>query len=294
MALMSMTGYGRGDFVADGVHVVVEISTVNRKQLDVCLRLPKQLLQMEPRVHELLRQHLNRGRVSGEIAITFTGDVRKSCVKIDEVLAEDIVTQLREVGKKLKLVDDLSVRSLLRMQDVVRMEEKEMDPEWLWGIVLPAIEEAVLQVVSMRKKEGETLQAVMIKRLAGMQAMTEQIEKQAPAVAEKYRIQLLERLAAAGIEMDDPEGRLLKEIALYADRCDITEEITRLRSHCEQSIDRMKDGEPVGRALDFLAQELFREINTIGSKANDAEIIGMVVSFKSEIEKFREQVQNVE
>lgn len=294
MALISMTGYGRGEHIADGVHAVVEMSTVNRKQLDVCLRLPKALALLEPKVYDMIKGSLHRGRVSGELSLTYTGRARSEAVNVDEELATLLVKKLRAVGEKLDLKDNLSIRDLLDMPDVVKLEENKMDPDLLWSIASKALAAALKQLVSMRQNEGLSLQKDLTIRVERMQALTQKIAELAPGIAKKYQAQLLDRLKNAGVDLDDFEGRLFKEIALYADKCDITEEITRLQSHCEQVNARLADEEPVGRAMDFLAQEMFREINTIGSKANDAPVIALVVEFKSEVEKFREQVQNVE
>ena len=294
MSLKSMTGHGRGMASANGVKVEVELSSVNRKQLDISISLPRSLTALEPLVVEEIHKVLSRGRVTGEVVIRLSSLARQNAVCVDEALAKAYVEELRRTARRLKLNDDFGGSLLLSLPDVVRYEQPTDAAEKAWPIVARALKDALNSLARMRTREGATLQKDMEQRLAKIVNALERIRKQAPAVAEHYRDKLQARLQAAGFTMEASDERMLRELALFADRSDITEEITRFDSHVKQARQLMQSAEPVGRSLDFLAQEMFREVNTMGSKANDSAIIKDVVALKAELERIREQVQNIE
>ncbi len=292
---MSMTGRGTGAAAGRLARVEVELSSVNRKQLDVDVGLPRFLSSFESRVQELVQGRLSRGRVSGEIRVTWAEAAQAAGARVDLGLARATVTALRAAAKKLGLPDDLKASALLSLPGLVALEHGERDLETLWPSVRKALDTALAKLQAMRKKEGAALARDLQDRLATLRTLVGEIAARAPGVAETYRANLLKRIAAAlpGTDLAGDE-RLLKEVALFADKADVAEELVRLDSHFRQADGLLKTGGVVGRTLDFLVQEMGREINTIGSKANDAGIARRVVACKAELERFREQVQNIE
>lgn len=293
MALKSMTGFGRGESSSRGLRAEVEISSVNRKQLDVQVCLPKGLGVLEARASQEAGKMFSRGCIN--VSLRLTGaDGSSGLVSVDEHVAASCVAALRRVAKKLKLKDDLSAQVLTQLPEVIKTRQPEVDAEIVWPVARDAIRKAQAKLAAMRSAEGAKLQKDITGRLGLLRGLHGKIGKLSEAVAEKYRNALLGRIKAAGFDVaaDDPQFR--KELMIFADRCDITEEITRLESHFGQASKLLGSNEPVGRPLDFLIQEMFREITTIGSKANDAAISQHVVIFKTELERMREQVQNVE
>lgn len=295
MSVMSMTGRGTGAATSRVARVEAELSSVNRKQLDVNVGLPRFLVSFESRVQEKIQRSLSRGRVTGEIRVTWAESALASGVRVDEGRARAQVAALRAVAKKLGLPDDLKASALLALPEVMVSGHQAADLDALWPVVERALAAAVSGLQAMRKKEGAALGRDLRARLKTLGALAREIGARAPTVAETYRANLLKRIGAAlpGTDLAGDE-RVLKEIALFADRSDITEEQVRLASHLRQVDDLLKTGGVAGRALDFLVQELGREINTIGSKANDGEITRRVIAFKAELERIREQVQNIE
>ena len=290
-----MTGRGAAAAAGRLARVEVELSSVNRKQLDVDVGLPRFLAAYESRVLETVQGRLSRGRITGEIRVTWAEAAQAAGAKVDLGLARAAVGVLRAAAKKLDLPDDLKASALLALPGLVAFEHGERDLEALWPTVRQALEAALAKLQAMRKKEGAALGRDLRMRLGILRKLAREIAARAPGVAETYRANLLKRIAAALPGSDlAADDRLLKEVALFADKADVTEELVRLDSHFRQAEDALKAGGVVGRALDFLVQEMGREINTIGSKANDAEIARRVVAAKAELERFREQVQNVE
>ncbi len=295
MSLTSMTGRGAAAAAGRLARVEVELSSVNRKQLDVDVGLPRFLAAYESRVLELVQSRLSRGRVTGDVRVTWAEAAQAAGAKVDLGLARAAVGALRAAAKKLDLPDDLKASALLSLPGLVALEHGERDLEALWPTVRRALEAALAKLQAMRKKEGAALGRDLRARLGTLRKLAREIAARAPGVAEIYRANLRKRIAAAlpGSDLAADE-RLLREVALFADKADVAEELVRLDSHFRQAVDALQAGGVVGRALDFLVQEMGREINTIGSKANDAEIARRVVAAKAELERFREQVQNVE
>ena len=294
MSLVSMTGYGRGEATAKGISVVVNVSSVNRKQLDVRISAPRSMNALESRIQEEVLKFASRGRITGEIQITSTGHDYSNAVKINHQLAEAYVKALRTSARKLKLKDDLEASRLFDFPGVVQWQTQNGDPEKTWPVVRKALREALGNLLNDRRREGQQLKKDLSTRAKKLTRLLTTIASKAPQVAGQHRKMLLTRIQDAGLDIDLKDERLLKEVVFYADRADITEEITRLKSHLKQAVTLLRSKEPAGRALDFLAQEIFREINTIGSKSSNTSIIQAVLGFKSELEKIREQVQNIE
>lgn len=294
MGLRSMTGYGRGSASAGGVKAEVELTSVNRKQLEVRLSLPKSLTALESRMVELVQESISRGQVSGSVEIRVSETLREQGLQVNRRLAQAFVRELRSTARGLKLPDDLSASLLLNLPGVVTYSGSEEKTDVIWPVVAAALRKAISALMAMREREGLALAADIRERFVQLARWLEQIQRGALGVTNRYRTALRERLAKAGVALDMNDPQLLKELAIFAERSDISEEITRLRSHFKQADSLLKSSQPAGRALDFLAQEMFREINTIGSKANDAAITRDVIRFKTELERIREQVQNVE
>ncbi len=292
--MKSMTGYGWGDAVAEGLKVTVELSSVNRKQSEISINLPRELEVLEAQIRDEVNRRIARGRVTARVTL-HAGEKSMSKVRVNAALAQAYARRLRDLAKELNLSGDVTLDHLLRAPGVLESDEDVPDAEDFWPTVEKALKQALEMMVSMREKEGAHLRADLVKRVDRMRKSARGVQKRAPQIQVRYRQQLMERIQSAGIEAAKiEEERVLKEVIFFADRSDISEEITRLQSHFKQFDDCVNSREPVGRTLDFLAQEMNREINTIGSKANDAMISREVVVLKTELEKFREQAQNVE
>jgi uncharacterized protein (TIGR00255 family) len=293
--MKSMTGYGRGEGAQDGFKVTVELSSVNRKQAEVSVTLPREVELLEPQVRDAIHRAIARGRVNARVTLHTAENKLSARQHINEPLAKAYAAELTRLAKQLKLSGEVTLDQVLRAPGVFQTDEDLAGTEDLWPVVEKALNQALAALVKMREREGAHLEKDLSARIGVMSSAVAKVQKQAPTTAENYRQNLLERIKSAGIENLAPDDeRLLKEIVLFADRSDISEELTRLQSHFQQFEDCRKSKEPVGRTLDFLAQEMNREINTIGSKANDAVISREVVTLKAELEKFREQAMNVE
>lgn len=294
MSLSSMTGYGRGAATTDGLTIVVELSSVNRKQLDLHINLPRGLGVLEARVAEEIQHVVSRGRVTMDVSVRWSGAARRKAIRIDEDLADTYIKALRKTARSLGLKDDLSADLLLTLPEVVRFAQPEEDIEKIWSVLARSLHHALRELRRMRMREGRALQRDVQKRLGLLNRMVTRVARHAPSVAARYRRTLLRRLEQSGLAWEERDERVLREIALFADRSDVSEEITRLQSHLDQFARLTRSKQATGRSMDFLAQEMLREINTIGSKANDASILKGVVAFKAELERIREQIQNVE
>jgi uncharacterized protein (TIGR00255 family) len=293
--MKSMTGYGRGECTAKGARITVELNSVNRKQAEVSLSVPAELESIESDLRDLILASVSRGRVSGRVVLQYTGASRASAVAVNETQAKAYRRELSKLAKSLEIPDNLSLDSLLRLPGVLESAQPTLDAKAFRAPIKRARGQALEGLLSMREKEGGNLGRDLAKRLAKLRRIVKRVAKLAPDVLKHHRERLIERLKKANVDVPDmDDDRLLREIVYYTDRTDITEELTRLDSHFVQLEECLSDVVPVGRKLDFLAQEMFREINTIGSKANDANISSEVVTLKTELEKIREQVQNVE
>ena len=290
-----MTGYGRGDCSQDGFKITVELSSVNRKQAEISLNLPRELEMLEGPMRDVINRHIARGRLTARVLLHAASGNSAVRMHLNLPLARAYARELDRLARQLRLPGTATLDHLVRAPGVFQTDEQIAEEENFWPAVQRALQQALAALVKMREREGAHLRADLVERIRAMRKAVTQVEKDAPKVAEHYRKQLVERIRAAGLT--DPgadDERLVKEVVYFADRTDITEELTRLHSHFQQFDDCLKSREPVGRVLDFLAQEMNREINTIGSKANDSRISRQVVTLKAELERFREQAQNVE
>lgn len=288
----SMTGFGRGEATTDVGTIVTEMKTVNHRYLDIAIRAPKEFNALEEGLRSLIRETLSRGRV--DVYVRFTPAAEQiPTVTINEAMAAAYLAQVQILQGKTELTG-LTAHDLLVLPEVLKVTEPVLEPELLRAPLQQAAATALAQLQEMRSREGERLTTDMCERLAVLDELLSDVLVRSPAVVEEYQQKLTQRLQDMLPEgMVDPT-RLAQEVALLADRACITEEVVRLRSHFAQFELKAKQGDAVGRQLDFLVQEMNREINTIGSKANDAKIAQLVVEMKSGLEKIREQTQNVE
>jgi uncharacterized protein (TIGR00255 family) len=288
-----MTGYGREERVFKGGLLAVEVRSVNSKYCDLSLRLPKSLLPFESALRSLVQQRIARGRV--EVSVSYNGDADRSrSLQLDLPLAQQYRRLLQQLKTRLKLKGEVDLALLIGLRDVISPVESVQPVAGLQQAAERAIGRALDRLEAMRAREGRALAQDSAARLKTIRTAAERIRARAPQVVADYQQRLDARVQqlAGGLKLEP--ARLVQEVALFAERCDITEELTRLESHLMQFDEMLARREPVGRSLDFLIQELNREVNTVGSKANDAAITREVVAVKSELDKLREQVQNIE
>ncbi len=291
--MLSMTGYGRGEYKRDGIELTVEIKTVNNRYLDVSIKCPKIFVSYEEVMRSAIREKLTRGHADVYVSLADKRERARS-LYLDEAAAASYAAAAKRISQIVpEAACDLTVTSLMRFPDVIMREEGHGADDELIAALDAALSAALSGLNAMRLKEGEKLRADMLSRMDTIERLVGSIAERAPSVAEDYRQRLAEKIKKYldGVTVD--EGKFLTEVALFADRSNIDEELTRLKSHTEQFRDICKSA-VVGRKLDFLVQEFNREANTICSKSNDIAITRFGLELKNEIEKVREQVQNVE
>ena len=289
----SMTGYGKGTAARDGRELTVELKSVNHRFLDVSMRLPRLLSCIEDPLRAAIGARLSRGHVDVFVNYRNTRSDAKT-VRVDAALLSAYVKAANEANETLGLSNDLTLSNVLRLPDVTEIVPADEDTDALVSLAVEAANLALDGMIVMRKAEGERLKAALNGGVDQMDAYRGQILARAPFVAEDYRKKLNERIESVLSDAEIDRARLATEIALFADRCCIDEELVRLKSHIAQFRQYLVSEQPVGRNMDFIVQEMNRECNTIGSKANDAELTKAVLDCKAEIEKLREQIQNVE
>ena len=291
--MYSMTGYGKGSATGDGREMTVELKSVNHRYLDVGMRLPRHLSFLEDPIRSALTARLSRGHV--DVFVNYRNlrsDART--VEIDVPLLTAFVAAAKQANETLSLRDDLSLTAALRLPDVSNVRETDEDSDAVLALLGSAINGAIDAMLVMREQEGNRLGVYLGNCTDTVESLTEQIAKRAPVVVTEYRAKLDERIQTLLGNVEVDRARLATEVAIFADKASIDEEISRLHSHIAQMRSLLLDKEPAGRKLDFVVQEMNREFNTIGSKANDGELTKLVLSGKAEIEKIREQVQNIE
>lgn len=291
--MRSMTGFGRGEATTNEWKIEIELSGVNRKQVDISVNLPNSLLELEADVRKLLSESVSRGRLGAKVTLTHNGGTEDRLV-FDQKMAAQYVEAAKLLSQATGIETRLTAGDLFRAPSLFRIEEANAHPADLKSHLFKALNQALEQLISMQQHEGEHLRRDLLARIDTIVNEVSRIRKLAPSVKDAYRNSLHSRLAEAGLEIDPNDERILREIGLFAERSDITEEITRIDSHLGQFRSYVQSNDPVGRQLDFLCQEFSRELNTIGSKANDVTIAQAVVNSKTELEKIREQVQNVQ
>lgn len=291
--LSSMTGYGSAVYEDDERRVRCEARSVNHRYLDISIRLPRPYMALEERVRRVVSERVARGRIEIFVLVEeFSG--KRRTMSLDTELLRNYMDAIQEARKIADLEGRLSVDTLVTLPDIIRVTEEEVDVETVWPSFEFALQSTLDKLVEMRRSEGERLASDISARIQWIDGALQQIAQRAPEVVQFYRERLQRRVAEWQNDVSIDPDRIAAEVVLFAERADISEEIVRARSHVQEFLASCQSGSAVGRKLDFLLQELNREINTIGSKANDTEISNHVVAIKSEIEKVREQVQNVE
>lgn len=292
--IKSMTGFGRGEST-DGVHNFnLEIKTVNHRYNDIIVKMPKHLSYLEEKIKKIIKNRINRGRVEVYINLEYISESEID-VKVDIPLAKAYKAGLDTIIEELNINENIRLSHLLSISEIIKTERKELDEDITWNCLNNALDTALDSVIKMRTDEGIALKADMEVQLMKIENMINKIEKRSPLVVLEYREKLKERIKELlDVDCNVDEERINYEVVFFADKSDINEEVVRLKSHIKQFLQTLEAKEPVGRKLDFLIQEMNREINTIGSKSEDLIISNCVVNIKSELEKTREQVQNVE
>ena len=289
----SMTGFGAATAPLTGASLRVEISSVNRKQAEIVVALPRAWAELESRVREEVAAAVSRGRVSVSLSLQSAEEAERP-LTLHTAKLQALTHRLTEAQQIIGQAIAPTLDALLKLGILAEETEADMSMDEVWEMVQPTLAEALQAFLGMRACEGEHLREDLLGRIARLRQFRRQILELAPAVIERHREAMLKRLTEAGLPLPLDDERLVKEIALFADKCDISEELSRLESHLNQFEQICNSSEAVGRTLDFLCQEIFRELNTTGSKANHAGLAQLVVTAKTELEKIREQVQNVE
>lgn len=291
--IMSMTGYGGAKGEKNAIAVSAELKSVNNRYLDVSVRLPKSCLFAEEMVRAAVQKHISRGKVDVFITVD-TSRAEEVNITINEPLAEAYVRAARQVAETYALKDDLTALSLLRFPEVISTEKSDTDRDAVSEAIGNFLELALAEYDAMRAREGNKLCQDLLEKLQSLEEKVSFVEARSPETVKEYREKLFNRMQEVLGEAGVDESRILQEAAIYADKVAVDEEAVRLRSHIAQFRNMLEGGSPVGRKLDFLVQEMNREINTTGSKCSDKQIAETVIAMKAELEKIREQIQNIE
>lgn len=291
--LKSMTGYGRREEITGGKKITTEIKSVNHRYADYNIKVQRHLGFLEDRIRKYVSQYITRGKVDIYVNVE-SYDTADKEIKLNSAMAQNYINALIELRDEFGLKDDITVSSVAKNPDIFKTERVEEDEESLWQSVETVLDKAVGDFAAMRLREGERIEKDLKARIEYMRELVKTVDERSPQTVKEYSDKLYEKIKEIldGREIDD--SRILTEVAIYADKVAVNEETVRLGSHFEEFDKIISSGEPAGRRLDFLIQEINREVNTIGSKASDIEIAKTVVTLKGEIEKLREQIQNIE
>ena len=291
--IKSMTGFGRCELSNEKRKITVELKSVNHRYLDVNIRMPKKLNFFESAIRTLLKEYMQRGKVDMFISYEDYSE-QTLAVKYNATIAKEYLTYLQQMADEFNLENDIRVSSLSRYPEVLTMEEQSADEDELWSDLSQAIREACTQFVATRTTEGEHLKQDLVEKLHHMRDNVDKVEQRAPQIIAEYRSKLMEKVNELLGDTQIDEARLSTEIVLFADKICTDEETVRLKSHITSMLNALERSEGIGRKLDFIAQEMNREANTILSKSNDMETSDIAIELKTEIEKVREQIQNIE
>lgn len=289
----SMTGFGRADCRIDGLDITVEMKSVNHRYFEFTARLPREYPFLEEKLKSFCRQKISRGKLEISVSIENSGE-GSTAVELNTSYADAYIAAIREMSERYGIENDVKMSSLIQNRDLFTVKQQTLSDEVVTEAVLQAAGEAMEGFLAMRTAEGERLKADVCGRAAQILKMVSFIEERSPETVNAYRARLEQKIRELLADEQVDEQRLLTETAVFADKIAVAEETVRLRSHIDQLKVLLDADEPVGRKLDFIVQEMNRETNTIGSKAQDIEIAHTVVDMKSEIEKIREQIQNIE
>ncbi len=290
----SMTGFGAASAPLGNATIRVEMGGVNRKQAEIAVALPRAWNELEAAVRDIVAAGVSRGRVNVNISLQQGGGQQAGGICVNEAKLQALRDELPKLSEALGRPVDCSLDALVRLGIVTPETDADISAEEAWAAIEPALREALAAFTTLRAQEGANMRRDLLARIGTLRQFRRELGERAAGVALRHRDTLLKRLEESGLPLPADDERIIKEIALFADKCDVSEEMTRLDSHLGQFENICDKAEPVGRTLDFLCQEIFRELNTTGSKANDAQLAQLVVSAKTELEKVREQVQNVE
>lgn len=291
--IKSMTGFGRAEASDSDRKITIEMKSVNHRYFEPAMKMPKKLNIYEAGIRTILKKYINRGKV--DIFVTYEDySESKFCLKYNEELANEYMSIFNYMAEQFDIPNDITVSSLSRYPEVITMEEQSGDDDAVWHLLEKAVENACVQFVESRITEGEKLKADLLEKLDYMTGLVDEIENRSSGIIEEYRQRLEDKVAELLCDTPVDENRIATEVTIYADKICVDEETVRLRSHIESTKDELIEGGSVGRKLDFIAQEMNREANTILSKANDLETSNCAISLKTEIEKVREQIQNIE
>lgn len=291
--LKSMTGYGRSEAVVGSKKITVEIKSVNHRFSDYNIKIPRQYSYLEEHVRKMISESVSRGKIDVYINIETQGEADK-IITVNKELAGNYISAMRELCTEYGLKDDLTLSSLISFSDIFSSELKREDEDELWKNVSSVIQPALEAFISMREREGSRIEEDLVARVEYMAGLVREIDKRSPETVKEYQEKLYAKIHELLGEQSIDESRILTETAIFADKVAVNEETVRLFSHFDEFKEIINSGEPAGRRLDFLIQEINREVNTIGSKASDLDIAKTVVTLKGEVEKLREQVQNIE
>ncbi len=291
--IKSMTGFGRCSLALENMDILVEMRSVNHRYLEMSVRLPHAYSYLEDRLKKQVQQRASRGKVDVSMSIQLHG-TDGLAVDVNGDLAASYINALRGANEQLGLQDDITLTTVMRFSDVFTVRKVQLEEEAVWAAVEPAVIEAAEKFRAMREVEGAKLKDDLTARLLSLESMLCKVEEYAPETAKRYFDKLYTKLSELLADREIDESRIVTEAAVFTDRIAVDEETVRLRSHIEQFRTLLEAEEPIGRKLDFLIQEMNREVNTIGSKAQDLSVTRLVVDMKSEIEKIREQIQNIE
>ena len=291
--IRSMTGFGRDHRIIDGREYLIEIRSVNSRYYEFNAKLPRQYMFLEEKLKSLVKAGISRGKVEVSLSIYNIGTSETS-VTVNEGVVENYLNVLRSAGEKFGLTDDLTVSTIFRMTDAFSVVRAEADEDKSWAAVKETAEAALAKFIDMRETAGAKMKDDILEKLSNVEKMTEKVCEYAPETVTAYRERLFAKMQEILENKQIDEQRILLEAGIYAEKIAVDEETVRLKSHFVQFRDMMNSDEPIGRKLDFLVQEINREVNTTGSKAQDLRVTRLVVDMKSEIEKIREQIQNIE
>lgn len=291
--LKSMTGYGRTQKILNGRDILVEIRSVNHRYYEYSSRVPRTYSYIDEKLKSLLKQKVSRGKIDVNVSINNI-EGRDTEIAINKGVAEGYVNALRSVAEELNLKDDIALSKLIKLPDIFNVQKTPDDEEQVWNDVAEVAGEALEKFVEMREKEGEKLRTDVLEKTSLILEMVGKVEEISPKTTENYRNRLYQKISEILESKDIDNQRIVTEAAIFAEKIAVDEETVRLRSHISQLIDLLDSGDAIGRKLDFIVQEMNREVNTIGSKAQDLNITKLVVDMKAELEKIREQIQNIE
>lgn len=290
--LKSMTGFGRAEKTVDQFNIKVNLKSVNHRYLDLAVRVPKYYYFVEDKIRQVASKYISRGKVEVFVSVERTEGSDRS-ITLDKGVAENYISALKGIAE-FGLEDDIKISTIAQYHDIFKIETDEADEEYITSIITGVFEEAARDFVNTRVSEGKNMEADISSHLDNLEVNLKEVEKRYPEIVAEYRARLEKKISDVLADVNVEETRIITEAAIFAERTDIGEETVRLASHIKEFRKAIKTDQPIGKKLDFMIQEMNRETNTMGSKANDVEISKIIVDMKSEIEKIREQIQNIE